>query len=254
MKKLFIVLAVVVLIVVIVGGILAYTYLPNQNPTTTPTGETNTPPKTLTTVDEIRDGAMVYLAANHSGTVSMMSGLSWSGGRQDTGLLGAENYVYTSGSWSCVIDYPVVLNPVYTITMDYSVTGVGIRWMGSYHNGTFSETSATITGVDSNLTAPGIRDLTMMYLKVYHNNASSYMQNMMTWSGGQMNMGMMVGSNKYSFQGNGWNVTLQNPVVPNPTFTITAIYMPSSMQRAMMMWEGTLDNGIITQTSYAYNP
>lgn len=253
MKKIFIVLAVVVLIVVIVGGILAYTYLPNQNPTTTPTGETNTPPKTLTTVDEIRDGAMVYLAANHTGTVSMMNDLSWSGGRQDTGLLGADNYVYTSGSWSCVIDYPVVLNPIYNITLDYTASGVSIRWMGSYQNG-FCEASAAITGVDSNLTAPGIRDLTMMYLKVYHNNTSQYMQNMMTWSGGQMNMGMMVGSNKYGFQSNGWNVTLQNPVVPNPIYTITATYMPSNMQRAMMMWEGTLNNGVITQVSYAYNP
>jgi hypothetical protein len=254
MKKLFIVLAVVVLIVVIVGGILAYTYLPNQNPTTTPNGETNTPPKTLTAVDEIRDGAMVYLAANHTGTVSLMSDLSWSGGRQDTGLLGAETYVYTSGSWSCVIDYPVVLNPIYTIRMDYSKDSAAIQWMGSYQSGSFNETSATVTGVDSTFSEEGIRDVTMMYLKVYHNNTSSYMQGMMTWTGGQMDMGMMVGSNKYNYQSNGWNVTMQNPVVPNPIYTITAVYMPSGMQRAMMTWEGTLDNGIITQTSWAYSP
>jgi hypothetical protein len=253
MKKLFVVLAVVVLIVIIAGGVLAYTFLLNQNPTPTPSGETNTPPVVPTSVDEIRDAAMVYLAANHTGTVSMMSGLSWSGGRQDTGLVGAENYVYTSGSWSCVVDYPVVLNPIYNITLDYAASGVSIRWVGSYQNG-FCEASATIVGVDSNVTAPGIRDLTMMYLKVYHNNTSPYMQGMMTWSGGQMNMGMMVGSNKYGFQSNGWNVTIQNPVVPNPTYTVTATYMPSNMQRAMMTWEGTLNNGIITQTSYVYNP
>src|SRR5512133_1592745 len=98
MRKTLIIAAVVVLIVVIAGGILAYSYLPNLNPTPNQTGETNTPPKTLLTVDEIRDGAMVYLAANHTGTVSMMSDLSWSGGKQDTGSLGAETYVYTSGS------------------------------------------------------------------------------------------------------------------------------------------------------------
>ncbi|MCL5878145.1 MAG: hypothetical protein M1540_10085 [Candidatus Bathyarchaeota archaeon] len=253
MRKKLIIVAVVVLIVVITGGILAYSYLPTQNPTPNLIGETNTPPKALLTVDEIRDGAMVYLAANHTGIVSTMNDLSWSGGKQDTGLLGAETYVYTSGSWSCVIDYPVVSNPVYSLAVDYSKDGVVVSWMGSYQNGAFSETSATVTGVDSTLTEEGIRDLTMMFLKVYHNNTSTYMHGM-SWTGGQMDMGMMVGSNKYNYQSNGWNVTIQNPVVPNPPYTITAIYMPSNMQTAMMTWEGTLDNGIMTQNSYAYNP
>jgi hypothetical protein len=251
MRKTLIIAAVIVLIVVIAGGILAYSYLPTQNQT--PNGETNTPPKTLLTIDEIRDGAIVYISANHTGTVSMMSDLSWSGGRQETGLLGAETYVYTSDSWSCVVDYPVVLNPVYTITIDYSKNGAAISWVGSYQNGTFTETSATVTGVDSTLSEEGIRDVTMMYLKVYHNNTSTYM-NGMSWMGGQMDMGMMVGSNKYNYQSNGWNVTIQNPVVPNPPYTITAVYMPSTMQTAMMTWEGTLDNGIMTQNSYLYSP
>jgi hypothetical protein len=254
MKKLFIVIAAVVLIVVIAGGVLAYTYLLNQNPTTTPTGETNTPPMVPTTVDEIRDGAMIYLAANHSGTVMVMDNLAWTGGRQDTGLLGAENYVYTSGSWSCVIDYPVVLNPVYTVTLDYSKADVAVRWVGSYQNGIYCETNASTNGIVSDLSENGIRDLTMMYLKVYHNNTSPYMQGMMSWTGGRMDMGMMVGSNKYNYQSNGWNVTIQNPVVPNPPYTITAIYMPSNMHTAMMTWEGTLDNGTITQTNWTYSP
>jgi hypothetical protein len=254
MKKLFIVLAAVVLIVVIAGGVLAYTYLQNQNPSPTPSGETNTPPMVPTTVDEIRDAAMVYLAANHSGTIMAMDNLAWTGGKQDTGLLGAENYVYTSGNWSCVIDYPVVPNPVYTIMLDYSTFGVAIRWTGSYQTGVFCETNISTHMIVNDLSEDGIRDLTMMYLKVYHNNTSPYMQNMMSWIGGRMDMGMMVGSNKYSYQSNGWNVTMQNPVVPNPIYTITAIYMPSNMHTAMMTWEGTLDNGTITQTNWDYSP
>lgn len=104
------------------------------------------------------------------------------------------------------------------------------------------------------LNQPGIRDLIMMYLRVYHNNTSPYMQGMMSWTGGKMDMDQMVGSNKYCYQSNGWNVTIQNPVVPNSPYTITAVYMPSGMQHAMMTWEGTLDNGVITQNSFAYNP
>jgi hypothetical protein len=197
---------------------------------------------------------MVYLAANHTGTIMVMDNLPWTGGRQDTGLVGAENYVYTSGSWSCVIDYPVVPDPVYTVTLDYSKFDVAVRWIGSYQNGVFCEANATTNGIVSDLSENGIRDLTMMYLKVYHNNASPYLQGMLSWTGGQMDMGMMVGSIKYNYQSSGWNVTIQNPVVPNPPYTITAVYMPSGMQHAMITWEGILDNGVMTQNSYAYNP
>jgi hypothetical protein len=254
MRKTLIIAAVFVLIVIIAGGILAYTYLPNQNPTTSPTGETNMAPAIPATVDEIRDAAMVYLAANHTGTIMVMDNLVWTGGRQDTGLVGAENYVYTAGSWSCVIDYPVAPNPVYTITLDYSKFDVAVRWIGSYQNGVFCEANATTNGIVSDLSENGIRDLAMMYLKVYHNSTLPYLQGMMSWTGGRMDMDMMIGSDKYNYQSKGWNVTIQNPVVPNPPYTITAIYTPTNMHTAMMTWIGTLENGTITQTKYVYSP
>lgn len=254
MLKNIIIVAVVVLIIVIAGGILAYTYLSNQNPNATSSGETNTPPAVPTTVDEIRDAAMVYLAANHTGTIMVMDNLAWTGGRQEVGLVGAENYVYTSDAWSCFIDYAVVRNPVYTVTLDYSKFDVAVRWVGSYQNGIFCEANVTTNMIVSDLSENGIRDLAMMFLKVYHNNTSPYMQNMMAWTGGQMDMGMMVGSIKYNYQSSGWNVTIQSPVVPNPPYAITAVYMPSDMQHDVITWEGILDNGVMTQNSYAYNP
>ena len=106
-----------------------------------PNEPSNTSTKTLSTVDAIRDGAMLYIAANHTQTLPFMTDLSWSGGKQDTGLLGSETYVYTNGSWSIVIDYPVVPNPTYTITIDYSSAGATINWIGTYQNQTLTETS-----------------------------------------------------------------------------------------------------------------
>lgn len=184
----------------------------------------------------------------------VMDNLAWTGGRQEAGLVGAENYVYISGSWSCFIDYPVVLNPVCSVKLDYSKADVIIRWIGSYQNGVFCEANATTNMIVSDLSENGIRDLTMMFLKVYHNNTSPYMQNMMPWTGGQMDMDMMVGSIKYNYQSSGWNINIQNPVVPNPPYTITAVYVPSGMQHAMITWEGILENGVMTQNSYAYKP
>jgi hypothetical protein len=251
MRKTLIIAVVAVLIIVITGGYLASICLPSQNQT--PNSQTYTQPKTLSTVDEIRDGAMLYLSANHTQTIPFITELSWSGGKQETGMLGSETYVYTSGAWSMVIDYPVVPNPAYTITIDYSSTDATINWIGVYENQTLTETSNAITAPESHLTQEQIRDLAITYLKVYHNETSTYIHDM-SWTGGREDMGMMVRSDKYNYQSNGWNVTMQNPVVPNPTYTITAEYVPANMHSAIITWEGSLQNGVITQTSYKYNP
>jgi hypothetical protein len=251
MRKTLIIAVVAVLIIVITGGYLAFIYLPSQNGNN---GNQNNEQQTsLSTVEQIRGGALLYLAANHTETLPLMGEFSWSGGKQDTGGLGAETYVYTHGSWSVVIDYPVVPNPLYTITVDYSSHDVSANWMGTFQNQTFTETSSTINAPESYITQEQIRDLTMMYLRIYHNETSTYMHGM-AWTGGRQDMGMMAGSDKYNYQGSGWNFTMQNPVVPNPTYTIKADYTPSNMHSAMMTWEGTLQNGTITQTSYKYNP
>ncbi|NLB75767.1 MAG: hypothetical protein GX799_04780 [Crenarchaeota archaeon] len=243
MKKTMLIVVVVVLIVVLTGGYLAVTYL-NQ-------GDNNdkTPEQKVLSVTEIRDGAILFVAANHTGTLPLMNDLSWSGGVQETGIVGAETYVYTSGIWSIVIDYAVVENPVYTIVIDYSDDDATINWLGTYGNTGFAETSATIEGVDPNLTTEQIRDLTMMYLKLDHAELAQYMDDL-SWTGGAVEMNGIVGYEEYNYQSNGWNVTIGNPVVPNPPYTIEVVYTPSTM----LTWEGTLENGVITEVSCVFNP
>lgn len=245
MRKIFIAAIVIVLIAVITGGILGYSYLQGQNQPAP-----SNPAQTTNEIENIRDQAMTYLAANHTQTMPLMPTGHWSGGRVDTGLLGAENYLFTTSEWDVSINYPVVLNPVYSITCNY--TSANLTWIGTYQNGVLSEVSCAVD-TDTSIDEAGMRDLTMMYLQAYHNETSTYMHDM-SWTGGQMDMGGMVGSNKYSYQASGWNITTQNPVVPNPPYTITAVYTPSNMHNAMMTWIGTIHNGIITQTSYEYNP
>jgi hypothetical protein len=243
MRKTFIAVIVIVLIAVIAaGGYLGYTSLQDQN-------QTPSNPQQITNgIENIRDQALTYVAANHTQTFTVMPTGHWSGGRVDTGLLGAETYQFTNGDWQVSISYPVVQSPIYTI----NCTAGGLSWSGTYQDGVINETACSIAA-DTLLTEPQMRDLTMMYLQGTHNETSTYMHDM-SWTGGQMDMGMMVGSNKYNYQSSGWNMTIQNPVVPNPAYTVTAVYTPTNMHSAMMTWGGTIYNGTITQTSYGYNP
>jgi len=244
MRKTLLAAIVVVLIAVIAGGYLAYSYLSSQNqPSNTPTASLS--------VEQIRDQAMVYIAANHTQTLPLMQTLHWSGGRQDTGVVGSETYQYTGADWEMMIQYPVVPNPTYTINVNYTAGG-GFTWAGTCINGVIAQTSSTLAD-NTTLTQEQIRDLTLQYLNAYHNQTSQYMHDL-SWTGGRMNMGMMVGSETYSYQSTGWNVTMQYPVVPNPIYTITAQYMPMGMHSAIMTWDGTLQSGRIAETSYTYNP
>jgi hypothetical protein len=99
----------------------------------------------------IRDTAVTYIKANHADATMLLNNLSWMGGRQDTKLLGAETYTWQSQGWSVTIHYPVVAQPTYKITADYSPPqapesmGIPYRivWEGTWQNDTLTETSYT---------------------------------------------------------------------------------------------------------------
>ena len=134
-----------VTIFAIVGGVSWA--LVNAQQTPNQPDQPQTMPK-LTIHEQIRDTATAYVASNHPETTQFMNNLSWTGGRQDTKLLGAETYSYQSQGWDVTIHYPVVVNPIYSITAEYSALasgGVGIPcrviWEGIWQNGAITETS-----------------------------------------------------------------------------------------------------------------
>jgi hypothetical protein len=134
-----------VTIFAIVGGVswalVNAQRIPNQP------DQPQTMPK-LTIHEQIRDAAIANMAGNHPQTSQFMTILSWTGGRQDKNLLGAETYIYQTQGWKVTIHYPVDPNPIYSVTAEYSesVSGgigipYGVKWEGIWQNGTITETS-----------------------------------------------------------------------------------------------------------------
>lgn len=246
MRKILTVALAAVIIIVTTGGCLAWTYLSSQN---------NDQP-TVLSLEEIRDSAMLYLAANHSQTIQAMDSLSWVGGKQDTNMLGAETYAYQSGNWSVEISYPIVPNPLYTISIDYSFRDVTINWNGTYQEGALSETSHEIINLNPEiaLTQEHIRYLAIAYTKTFHNETSTLMPNLI-WTGGRTTAEGLVGSETYTYQSSGWTVTIQYPVVLKPVYSVTVEYTTMELHEstATVTWKGTIENGIIRETAYSYN-
>ncbi len=141
MKKsiLIAVVAIVVVIVLIAGIYIGYNAMFNQPPAT----PTPSPTPAVATQETVRDSAIMYIATNHTDIASLTENLTWAGGRQETGLLGSETYVYTTGNWNVTITNPVVPNPPYTINAVYTDTAnqVSIKWQGTYQNNAITETS-----------------------------------------------------------------------------------------------------------------
>ncbi len=244
MRKLLILVLGAVLIIAIVGGYFGWAYYVNQpqknNTVTLP-------------VDQIRDRALAYIVANHTETAQLMQNLSWSGGQQASGLLGSETYQYKNGNWSVTIQYPVTLNPIYTITANCSSVNTNVNWVGTWQNGILKETSVTINVPSVVLsTQEQVREVAMAYIKGYHNQTGSLMQDL-SWTGGRLTSQSSVGAETYSYQSSGWNVTIQYPVVPKPTYTITATCMLPTQAISSpyaVSWQGTLQNGVVVETNF----
>ena len=138
MKKSILIAALVVIVIVLIAGVyIGYNAMVNQ-PSATPT-----PTPAVPTQLTARDSAIMYIATNHSEIASLTENLTWAGGRQDTGLVGSETYIYTAGNWNVTITNPVVLNPTYTVNAVYTDTAnqVTIEWQGTYQNNAITQTS-----------------------------------------------------------------------------------------------------------------
>ncbi len=95
----------------------------------------------------ICDTVMAYVAANHSEVSGLLGTEGWTGGRLETGLVGAETYVYQNGGWNVTVSNPVILEPVYTVVVHYAVPAdqIGIPysvvWEGTWQDGNITETN-----------------------------------------------------------------------------------------------------------------
>jgi hypothetical protein len=110
----------------------------------------NAPPE-LSIQEQVCDDAMTYIKTSHPETAQFMNNLTWTGGRTTPeNILGAETYTYISQDWNVTIHYPVIANPTYAITADYSAAAAGgvsipyrVMWQGTWKNGNITETSYT---------------------------------------------------------------------------------------------------------------
>ena len=103
--------------------------------------------------EQVRNDIVNFLRTNHTETMGYLQNLEWTGGNiTPEGLVGSVTYSYQSTGWNVTMTYPVVPDPIYTITAQY-VSPVSqvtpeqtiFDWQGTWQNCTITETSYTYT-------------------------------------------------------------------------------------------------------------
>lgn len=77
-----------------------------------------------------RDTAVDYILQTHEEVGALSVPSSWETHNLTPGLLGASNLQYTGDGWTVTVSYPVVLEPTYTVEVEY--TGeASFQWTGT---------------------------------------------------------------------------------------------------------------------------
>ena len=119
------------------------------------------------------------------------------------------------------------------------------------YNSTVNQPSASPSPSPSPAVIPQeeARETIMMFIASNHTETKS-LTNGIVWVGGRATPEGIVGAETYIYTGNGWNVTIQNPVVADPIYHVSATYTTSGSQQVTVDWQGTYQHGVVTETKY----
>jgi hypothetical protein len=208
----------------------------------------------LSKQEQARNDVMTYIQTNHPVTVAILPVNNWTGGKVTTSLLGAETYNYTGSNWTVILNYPVIPNPTYTVTANYTWQDTTLAWEGTWQNGNITETQYTPPSNTIYFTDAQIRDAIMTYIQ------TAPLMTDLNWTGQDITPPGLVGYSTYQYKSINWVITMGHPITPMQTYEITANYTSADVT---VQWSGTFRNGEdyitsttyyaeITQTSYNY--
>jgi hypothetical protein len=137
-----------------------------------------------------------------------------------------------------------VLIPAAVVILIVVVSGIYIGY-----SGILNDTSTNPTPTPEVPTQETVRDSAITYIAENHADIESLTADL-AWTGARQDTGL-VGSDTYIYTAGNWNVTITNPVVPDPTYTVSAVYTDAASQ-VIIEWQGTYQNNEVAETSFDY--
>lgn len=162
-----------------------------------------------------------------------------------TGLLGASTLQFVGDGWTVNVTYPVVMKPVYAISVRYA-GDVGFTWEGTVgQDGNVEENSTSIK--PRILSQENARDIALAYL-IETKEALKDLELPSSWMVKDLTPPDLLGYSSQQFEGGGWTVNVSNPVVWKPTYEVEIEYDGE----VIIHWKGTVDqSAYVEELEYA---
>jgi len=94
------------------------------------------------------------------------------------------------------------------------------------------------------------RELVMDYIRAHHKETADLIGDI-EWSGGDVTPPGLVGRTTHQYTGDGWTVTISWPVIPKPTYEMTAEYKSLTRGTFWVLWRGTVNQDrVVTETEF----
>ncbi len=115
-----------------------------------------------------------------------------------------------------------------------------------------SSANPTPTPTPELTTQEKILNSIMHYIEVNHPETTQFMKNLV-WTGGRVTPQNIVGAETFMYYSQGWNVTINYPVIPNAIYNIVVDYSTTSIGIPYrIIWQGTWQNEAINEKSYVF--
>jgi len=184
-----------------------------------------------------KDLAIEYILENHPelGTITLPEFWAFEI-LTPAGLIGASTHQFIGDGWTVNVTFPVVMKPVYTISIRYS-GDVSFTWEGTVdQDGNTEESSISLK--PQILSPEEARDIALVYL-IENKETLGDLKVPSSWTVEELTPPDLVGYFSQQFTSEGWTVNVSNPVVWKPTYEIEIEYKGDVSFR----WEGTVDQG-----------
>ena len=193
-------------------------YVPTSQPTVEPTRlampiaqATLDPDASSRGLVAARDTVLEFIRQNEP-FAALPARLLWIG-RNTTSeeLVGAASYQYTADDWVVTLQYPVVPDPDYEVSV--SNIASGFTWQGIVtSNGQVQTDEAPVPGE--------VLSAHRKVLQYLRETAGVDLPDDATWTAASITPKGLVGSATYQFISGSWVITVQYPMVPRPTLQV----------------------------------
>jgi hypothetical protein len=196
----------------------------------------------LVSPESARDMAIQYIAEKYPELADLAVPNEWTfTDLTPEGMLGASTYRYMGLGWNVTIRFMVVLDPVYTVTVEHS-GDVEFTWEGTVESSGVTELSTSLFPEPVDILSPEqARDLAVEYVLANYSELKG-VEAPTEWEFTDLTPEGLLGYSTHQYTSGGWTVEVGFPVVWKPTYIVEL-----TLGEPVFDWMGTVSqDGTVT--------